>query len=225
MKEFNKNKGMVISFEGITGSGKTTLIKCLRKSLENEGYVIYVKPDFYTYQDNSVDGAIKKMLSKDMQFLKIGYPIVEALLIAAKRAYDSEKYLRPALNEGKIVLLDRGVDTYYAYHTVSILEHFPAMEIKQVIDWLNVVDKMGGIIPDLTIYLSLDLDTAFKRSKKNFNLNQRIREYYKKIIEIYEYLAEIHNKRIVKIDARKSIDEIHKEVLTIILKRVGDYYE
>jgi thymidylate kinase len=80
---------------------------------------------------------------------------------------------------------------------------------------------MGGIVPDLTIYLVLDVDTAMKRSKKPFTYNERIKKYYKDILKVYDYLAQTNNNRIVKIDAKKPINKIHKTALEIILKQMG----
>lgn len=219
----NSRKGKVVSFEGITGSGKTTLVQRIHESLKNRGYDVYIKPDIYSYNDSGIGRDIKKILSQyDRQFLKIGYPIVEALLIAAKRAYDAEKYLKPALNTGRIVLVDRGIDTYYAYHAVSLKNHFPNMGLFNIINWLSIVDSMGGLRPDLTIYLYLDIEKALKRSTKRdiFEITNKTKKYYLQIIEVYEHLIQNDkDNRIIKINVSdNSIEQIHKIVLEFILK-------
>lgn len=219
------SKGIIISFEGIGGAGKTTLIERIYKALDREGYEIYMKPDLYSYHDKSIGGDIKKILSRfDKQFFKIGHPIVEALLIAAKRAYDAKTYLKPALDAGKIILADRDLDTYCAYQAASIKTLYQQIELSEIIDWLIRLDGFGGLTPDITIYLHLNVEKALERSikREGYKTDNEAKEYTSLIVNIYEYLIQNDKDgRIIKIDvSNKSIDEIYNYCFNIILEKL-----
>src|SRR5450759_1559744 len=90
--------GSVISFEGITGVGKSTQISLLREDLLAQGYRVHIKQDLMQFTDSSLGGAIRQILNKGADnYFQMGFPVAETLLICAKRSYEAETRLTPAL--------------------------------------------------------------------------------------------------------------------------------
>ncbi len=158
--------GLVISFEGITGAGKSSALQSLRSDLVALGYSVVVKEDLLHFRGRDIGKDIKAVLDKHRRgdpYFRMGHPIVETLLICAKRAYESEMKLRPALLRGGIVLADRDRDTVCALQLVS-LQATLSMDATAIVDWVWNVDRVGTPDPDLTFYFDCPVETAVNRA-------------------------------------------------------------
>uniref|UniRef100_UPI0004A372A0 dTMP kinase n=1 Tax=Thermoanaerobacter sp. A7A TaxID=1350366 RepID=UPI0004A372A0 len=100
-------RGKFISFEGIDGCGKTTQIKFLKEYLLKQGYNILVLRE---PGGTKVGEKVRDILLDKNNFIS---PVTEMLLYASSRAQLVEEKILPAIEEGKIVLLDRFVDSSY----------------------------------------------------------------------------------------------------------------
>ena len=206
-------KGIFITLEGGEACGKTTQIQMLKEYFKNK------KIDaLFTKEPGGMP------LTDELRRLILNYEIdpplekTELLLYMAARIEDIEKVIKPALQEGKIVIADRFNDSTIAYQASG-------RQIMSVDDMINFTENIiDNFTPDLTIYLRLDPQTAFER-KKNIDLElDRIEkaglDFHRRVLEGFDYMAKKEPERFAIIDASKSRDEVFKEILSAIRKKV-----
>ena len=141
---------MLITFEGIEGSGKSTQVDLLYETLTGNGYSV-VKT-----REPGGTGFGEALRAVTLQNGLNVLPLPELLVFMAMRAQHVEEVIMPALQEGMVVLCDRFVDATYAYQG-----HGRAMNLG-IIETLNrLVTK--GIRPNLTILINLAARTGLKR--------------------------------------------------------------
>lgn len=206
-------KGIFITLEGGEACGKTTQIQMLKEYFKNK------KIDaLFTKEPGGMP------LTDELRRLILNYEIdpplekTELLLYMAARIEDIEKVIKPALQEGKIVIADRFNDSTIAYQASG-------RQIMSIDDMINFTENIiDNFTPDLTIYLRLDPQTAFER-KKNIDLElDRIEkaglDFHRRVLEGFDYMAKKEPERFAVIDASKSRDEVFKEILSAIRKKV-----
>ncbi len=139
----------------------------------------------------------------------------EAMLYSASRAQLVESVIRPALEEGKIVVCDRFTDSTFAYQGVA--RGLGADKI----DMLNNL-ACGDIVPDLTVFLDLPPKLAFERkggADENDRLEQEGMDFHLKVYEGYKLALEKYGDRIVAVDCSQDAEHVHSEIVRIFQKR------
>lgn len=195
--------GIFITMEGPDGAGKSTQIDLLRGYLLERVYDIIVcrEPG-----GTVISEAIREViLNKD--YKNMGH-MTELLLYAAARAQLVEEVIQPALEEGKVVICDRFIESSAVYQGIA-----RGMGIDLVYE-INQF-AVGSTMPDITILLDIDAETGIGRKKKQAELDRMESEkleFHKKVVEGYRLLAERDKNRMVKIDGRNSIEEIHRQI-------------
>ena len=197
-------KGLFITFEGIDGCGKTTQIELLNKYLQEKNYKTVV-----TLEPGGCE--IGKNLRQILLFHK-GFvsDVAEMFLYLADRAQHFEEIITKNINEGKIVLCDRCIDSTVAYQGYG-----RNGDIEQI-NLLNHIATKGRK-PDLTIVFDIDIETAQKRvgstkdrmEKENLEFHQRVRQGYLE-------LAKKYPTRIKVINANQKIEEVFSDLEKII---------
>ncbi len=195
-------KGIFISFEGPDGSGKTTQIKRFAEFLESRGYsVIMTREPGGTRISEKIRSIILDPDNAEMDGM------TEALLYAAARAQHVAQLIRPSLEEGKIVLTDRFMDSSIAYQGYG----------RDLGDKIRIINEyaVGDTHPDLTFFLDIDPLDGLKRAKNRDELDrleQESLDFHKAVYEGYLKLSEIYKDRYVHIDASISVDDIFKDI-------------
>mgnify|MGYP000412771951 CR=1 FL=1 len=143
-------RGKLITFEGIDGSGKTTMLRRVARELErlNVSHIV-------THEPGGTElgvGIRELVLAQEMG------PITELFLYAADRAEHVRRVIRPALEEGRIVLSDRYADATLAYQGYG--RGLPLELVRAVNRWAT-----DGLLPDLTIVLDCDVQIALGRKR------------------------------------------------------------
>lgn len=195
--------GIFITMEGPDGAGKSTQIDLLRVYLLEKGYDIIVcrEPG-----GTVISEAIREViLNKD--YKNMGY-MTELLLYAAARAQLVEEVIQPALSQGKVVICDRFIESSAVYQGIAR---------GMGIDLVYEVNQFAvdGTMPDITILLDIDAETGIGRKKQQAELDRMESEqlgFHKKVVEGYRLLAERDKNRMVKIDGRNPIEEIHRQI-------------
>lgn len=208
-------RGILISLEGIDGSGKTSLKECLQFYLEKNcglevlgvrepgGNVISEK-----IRELLLDASNQGMTSR-----------TEALLYAAARSQVVEEIIRPALVKGKVVLADRYMDSTIAYQGYG-----RGLEL----NFLKQLNQLctGGLKPDLTLLLDLDSKEALQRRKKDIpdRLEKEGLVFQEKVRKGYLHLAREEGERIKILDAGQEPEKVLGEALRyldelLVLKR------
>lgn len=200
--------GKLITFEGIDGSGKTTQINLLKEYLIKNDYNIIVLRE---PGGTKVGEKIRDILLDNRNKIN---PITEALLYASSRAELVSEIIIPSLKSGKIVILDRFVDSSIAYQGY-------ARGIG--IDTIRAVNNIAilGLKPDLTIFLDIKPEEAIKRvSHRQYRdrLEEENVDFYKKVYTGYMYLIKERPERFTVIDGKQSVSEVQYNIIKELKK-------
>ncbi|NLY36797.1 MAG: dTMP kinase [Tissierellia bacterium] len=199
--------GKWISFEGGEGSGKTTLIEGLVEKLEerNLPYLVTREPGGVPVAEKIREILLEKTDSP-MD------PMTEAILFAASRRQHLVEKVLPALEEGKIVLMDRFVDSSVVYQGYA--RGLGMERIKALNEFAT-----EGRLPLITFYLDIDPEKGLERIRKNKRTMNRLDYenllFHKKIREGYQLLCQ-KEQRLQCISADKGPRELLEEVWQII---------
>jgi len=191
-----------VTFEGIDGSGKSTISKLVFKKLKSEGYdVVYTFEPTNTFLGKYVQKCIETKTD----------PYITAFAFIADRFEHCKKIIK-WLVEGKIVLCDRYAESTYAYQAAQMEE-----EVKNPIKWLKELSQDRIIVPDRTYLFLINPKDAIARITNRESLIPFEKEaFLEKVNNNYVKLA--IGKRFKKLDATKSIDELVEICVTDILK-------
>lgn len=195
-------KGLFIVMEGPDGSGKTTQINLLKEYLEEAGYECLITRE----PGGTVIGEEVRQLILNPEHKEMS-PVTEMLLYAASRAQLVHEVIGPALEEGKIVISDRFVDSSIVYQGIAR---------KLGISTVSAVNAPGiGIYrPDGIFFIDLSEEEGLRRKKKQKNLDRMEQEG----IDFHHMVSEGYRKvlsgrpEVMKIDGGRSIDTIQKKI-------------
>ncbi|UYZ22095.1 dTMP kinase [Mesobacillus jeotgali] len=210
-------KGIFITIEGPDGSGKTTILQMLAQNLEKEGYAVVA-----TREPGGIEIAeqIREVIL-DPENTAMD-PRTEALLYAAARRQHLAEKVKPALEEGKIVLCDRFVDSSLAYQG-----HARGLGIDEVYS-INEF-AIENMMPALTLYFDVAPEIGLERINKNKGrevnrLDLENLDFHQKVREGYLILAERFPKRIVKVDASKELDTVYGQAEAEIKMLINTFF-
>jgi dTMP kinase len=195
---------VLITIEGVDGAGKTTLVAGLSAALEERGPVVVLREPGGV----EVSERIRELL-KDPS-LSID-PRAEALLYAAARAQLVAEQLRPLLDAGTTVLLDRFVDSSLAYQGAA--RGLGVEEIRALNEF-----GTGGLTPDRTLLLRIDPARGLARisGRPADRLEQEDLSFFAAIAQAYDALAAAEPERIAVIDAAQSPEAVLADALAAL---------
>jgi len=203
-------KGLLITFEGIDGAGKTTQLLRLAAWLEAQGLpVIVTREPGGTRIGDAVRAILLDPRHQEMA------PRTEALLYAASRAQHVEELIRPALARGEIVLCDRFVDASIAYQGAGL-------GLGEA--WVEALNEyaLGGLRPDLTLWFDLDWPTARSRLRARVEgggldrIERRDEAFFERVADAFERLWRAMPEVRKRIDAARSPDDIEQEIRALV---------
>ncbi|MFH1092855.1 MAG: dTMP kinase [Candidatus Omnitrophota bacterium] len=200
----SKKRGILLSFEGIEGTGKSTQTRLLCKYLKNKGiaYTVLREPG------SSVIGEqIRNILLYSKSSLSC---FAETLLFIVARDQLRRQKIEFALAKKDVVILDR-----YADATIAYQGYGSGVDIK-LISELNKL-AMGAAIPDVTILFDLDPKIGLVRSGRNDRFEKRKMDFHKRVRDGYLRLAKENPKRIKIISAKEDAACIQDKVREILL--------
>ncbi|MCM3575894.1 dTMP kinase [Mesobacillus subterraneus] len=210
-------KGIFITIEGPDGSGKTTILQMLAQNFEKEGYAVVA-----TREPGGIEIAeqIREVIL-DPENTAMD-PRTEALLYAAARRQHLAEKVKPALEEGKIVLCDRFVDSSLAYQG-----HARGLGIDEVYS-INEF-AIENMMPAMTLYFDVAPEIGLERINKNKGrevnrLDLENLDFHQKVREGYLILAERFPKRIVKVDASKELDTVYGQAEAEIKMLINTFF-
>ncbi|WP_027630174.1 dTMP kinase [Ruminiclostridium cellobioparum] len=196
-------KGLFITFEGTDGSGKTTQIKLLEKYMQEKGCeVVLSREPGGTRISEIIRDLILDPRNKEI------VPLTEMILYAASRAQHVAEVIEPAVENGKIVICDRYVDSSYAYQGGG-----RGMDLKIIADVNRIA--VNGTVPDITFFLDIDPEISVRRrinSTGADRIEQEKLDFHRRVYDGYKKLSILYPERIKTIDAAKSIEEISSQV-------------
>jgi len=199
---------MFITLEGPEGSGKSSQLPILAEWLREQGY------DVYTTREpggTMISDQIRTILH-DLENIAM-HPRTEILLYLASRSQHVEEVIRPLLEKNTIVLCDRYADSTLAYQGYGHGVDIPTL--KKLLDF-----STGGLYPDLTILLDLDVEIGLERRKLSGGEWNRLDAYalafHKRVREGYLILVANEPQRWRIVDAAQSFDDVQKTLQEVI---------
>jgi dTMP kinase len=199
-------RGIFISFEGSEGSGKSTQARLLSDWLRTQGIstILTREPG-----GTPIGERIREvLLSPDHREMD---PITELFLYLASRRQHIKELIEPSLKEGKIVITDRFSDSTMAYQGYG-----RGLDLS-LIESLNRT-ATGGLSPDLTIVLDVDVREGLSRNLgiKSDRLEIEDIEFHEKVRRGFIEIAKKEPKRVFIVETKNGIEKTHDEILAIV---------
>ena len=208
------SKGFLVSLEGPEGAGKTSVLEALIPILEDRGVEVLTTRE----PGGVLIGEKIREVILDPSHIEMD-PKTELLLyIASRRQHLVEKVL-PALAAGKLVIMDRFIDSSVAYQGFG-----RGLDI-DAIDWLNEF-ATDGLKPDLTLYFDIEVEEGLARIAANSDrevnrLDMEGLDLHRKVRQGYLSLIEREGNRIEKIDASLPLDQVIENTQQLLFDRMG----
>ncbi len=203
-------KGKFITLEGCEGVGKSRQLAFLKEYMTNNkiDFVVTREPGGGKISEKIreiiLDGNNKEMTDE-----------CEALLYAAARVQHLNDIVAPALEQGKIVLCDRYIDSSFAYQ---------AYARGLGLDFVEKINSyaISNFTPDYTIFLDLSPEDAFKR-KGGVDQNDRLelsgREFHERVYQGYQEVAKKYPERVIRIDPTGTKEETHEKIINALKEK------
>lgn len=207
-----------VSLEGIDGAGKSTIVDRLISKITSSGKTPYLTRD--PIRNIEPWQSLYDLFEKSDKIDKAS----EALLLLSARVDNSQKRLRPALEDGQIIVADRYADSWFAYQSVRLAEHFGSEE--NALDYListheSLVGRNILLEPDRTIFLRVLPETSMRRVGKRATGTTKSKyeapEFQRKVATQYEAIAQRFPGRITVVDTEgKDLDEVCNETINVL---------
>lgn len=209
-------RGLFIVLEGTDGCGKSTQIRNIKTYLRDKGiHTMLVREPGGTDIGEKVRKLVLDSENAEMK------PSTEMYLYAASRAQLVQQVIKPAINEGKVVICDRFVYSSLVYQGVGR---------KLGIDTVWEVNKnaLEGMMPDIAIFLDLPIEKALDRIKRGSmdRIEQESTRFHNTVYSSYLKLCSDDKFNLKRIDADREIKEVFADIKDIVdtnLSKVGYY--
>lgn len=198
------NRGKLIVMEGIDGCGKSSVLKMIEEAYSGSDILLLREPG-----STKISEKIREILldpeNKNMDRW------CEAYLYAASRAQLVQEVIKPALNLGKIVIVDRFIDSSLIYQGIG--RNCGIEEIKRLNQF-----ALDGLKAELTFLFDCPAETALNRRADRIcdRIEKEDLQFFEKIREGYLRKAKVKKRRYIIIDATKPLEETNNEVKRIL---------
>lgn len=202
---------LFLTFEGIDGCGKSTQLELLRARLEAEGRsVLVTREPGGTELANHIRGILLDSEHRPDSR-------AELLLFGAARAQHVAEVIRPALEQGHVVLSDRFTDSSLAYQGggLGLDQDF----IRQMNDFAT-----AGLAPDLTFLLDINpaVGALRRRAQREDNIEARGLAFQAAVREAYLAIAAAEPERVVMIDGSRTASAVREAVFSALQERLSE---
>jgi dTMP kinase len=203
---------MFITLEGPEGSGKTSHIPYIVDYLREKGNTVFpTREPGGTNISEQIRDILHDLKNAEM------HPRTETLLYQAARAQIVEQVIKPRLAAGEIVISDRYYDSTIAYQGYGHQQDLE--QVRALVRYAT-----GGLTPDLTILLDLDVEVGLKRKAQNDvewnRMDAYTVEFHKRVREGYLEMAKAEPNRWILIEADQPWTKVHNEIQNSILSRI-----
>jgi dTMP kinase len=202
------SRGFFITFEGLEGAGKSTQIKLLQKHLISRGFsTVVTREPGGTYIGDEIRDILLDIDNKDIDYK------VEAFLYAASRAQLISKIIKPALEDGKIVLSDRYIDSSLAYQGYG--RGLPIDLILEFNEW-----GTDALQSDLTFLLRLPAEVGLARNVTGQadRIESESLPFHKRVEKGYDEMAAMNKDRYHVLDGTRQTSLVSDEIIAVVDK-------
>ena len=210
-------RGYLISFEGQDASGKSELLYRVDDTLRRKGHKTAVVEEFSI---SPMGDYLRELLTSD-KFLIFGKKLPTAfsgtMYVITDLYYQDEQEIKPRLNEGKVVLKERHIDTLFACQIPKVKDDYPQLDYESLYRWIeNTTSNL--YIPDLTFLLTVPEDVLISRIRgRGESISDEDLRIFAERERIYKQLADRHKDRIVVFDNNRDIEEAAEEIADKII--------
>lgn len=204
-------RGFLLTLEGGEGAGKSTMAHLLAADLADltDDIVLTREPGW-----GPVGAAIRHLVLDDpTQTLS---PRTEALLFAADRAEHVDRFIRPALDRGALVICDRYLDSSVAYQGYAA--QLGPEEIAHLSHW-----GTNDLLPDLTVLIDLDPERGLQRKHAQSEVNRmeaRELNFHHQVRAGFLAIADDNPERFSIVDGEAPFDDVYADVLNLVRARL-----
>src|SRR4051794_40684018 len=216
---FRVSRGVFITFEGLDGCGKSTQMEKLAVVLRSEGReVVTTREPGGTPTGEKIRSVLLDSGTRQLS------PFAELALMFAARAQHIEELILPALADGKLVLSDRFTDSSEAYQGGGReLGSDAVLALHELV--------CGGLQPDLTILMDSDVAASVARARRRNvaasangrdenRFERESRGFFGRVHAAYHAIAKREPARVVTVNARRHIPQVHAEILAAVKQRL-----
>ncbi len=209
------SRGFFLTFEGPDGSGKSTQIRKLAAHLESQGLsVVVTRQPGGTHLGDRIRALILDSRTQNLD------PLAELGLMFSDRAQAIAEVIRPALDQGRIVLCDRYTDSSEAYQGGGRqLGSDIVLRLHQVM--------CGGLNPDLTILLLADFERSLARARRRNHRTEASgpnegrfetedEQFHRRVYLKYREIAAREPQRVTVIEGDQPIQAIHSQIVALV---------
>jgi len=204
---------MLITLEGIEGSGKTTQAKMLEEFLKSEGHTVTLtrEPGWGHL------GKLIRTLILEERDLRLD-PMAELFLFCADRAQHVKDFIEPKLRNGEVVICDRFFDSTVVYQGYG-----RKLDMK----FVGRVARASAlnVSPDVTFLLNLPVRDGLSRLRERGSItkmDEEPMEFHEMIRQGYMVIARREPGRIIKVNAARPAENVHEEIKNIVLERITE---
>lgn len=204
---------MFITLEGPEGSGKSCQIPGLAEFVRQQGYeVLTTREPGGTAIGDQVRQVIMNLKNTEMN------PRTEILLFCAARAQIVEQVIRPSLNRGVVVISDRYGDSTLAYQGYG--HRLDLATLRLLLDFAT-----GGLKPDLTLLLDVDVEEGLRRRRCSGGEWNRLDayelEFHQRVRQGYHELVQAEPERWRVIDANLTPEMVQSNLRQVVGQKLG----
>ncbi|MUV56370.1 dTMP kinase [Halogeometricum rufum] len=196
---------MLITLEGLDGSGKTTAWEALHDAHPDAVFTREPTESWYG------DAVSRSMADEDADSL------AELFLFTADHADHLSRVVRPALADGELVVSDRYSDSRFAYQAATLEES----DLRRPLDYIRGIHAAFSRPPDATIYLDVDPETAAARAGATNKFERA--SYLESVRQNYERLIDAEPERFVRVDASQPPEDVIEMVERSVERLVAEH--
>lgn len=212
-KKGGRGKSLFVTFEGVEGSGKSTQVNMLHAHLLRMNVdVISTHEPGGTRLGEEIRRLLLNPAYREM------HPMTETVLYAADRVQHVYEVIKPALDQGKVVLCDRFVDSSLAYQGVA--RRIGMEGVQNLNEWIT-----DDLYPDITFLLEIPFRVGLKRLEKRKRGLDRMEgqpeAFHEQVQEAYRTMAKFFSHRFVVINGADKPENIHHRVMQELNKFIS----
>jgi dTMP kinase len=203
---------LFITLEGPEGSGKTSHIPHLVEYLREMGHIVFPTRE---PGGTSIGEQIREVIH-DLKNVEM-HPRTETLLYQAARAQIVEQVIKPRLADGEIVISDRYYDSTIAYQGYGHQQDLE--QVRALVKYAT-----GGLVPDLTVLLDVDVEEGLRRKKKDNEWNRLDAytvEFHQRVRKGYHQMVAVEPNRWKIVDAGQKWEDVQAQLRSVIVERLG----